>query len=131
MQKHGLIIDMSCNKIIFWPDHYQHLTIEIKLQRIVLMPSRNKPMRGREEILAQKSERIVLPSSPKEKLKKVLASRDIFNINFGVIESKKRVTSGMKILKKKTDAKTKQKKTASTKKLQKLLPYMLPSAHRY
>ena len=24
MQKHGVILDMSCNKFAFWPEHYQH-----------------------------------------------------------------------------------------------------------
>ena len=24
MQKHGVILDMSCDKLIFWPRHYQH-----------------------------------------------------------------------------------------------------------
>lgn len=24
MQKHGIILNMSCNKLVFWPRHYQH-----------------------------------------------------------------------------------------------------------
>ena len=26
MQKHGVILDISCNKLAFWPGHYQHLS---------------------------------------------------------------------------------------------------------
>ena len=50
MQKHGVILNMSCNKLIFWPGHCQHSGIEKlagplvkKLASKTLMT--NKPMR--------------------------------------------------------------------------------------
>ena len=122
---------MSCNKITFWPGHCQHSTVETKLQEIALAPSRSKPMRGQEEVLAQKSEKIVSPSSPKEKSKTVLAVQDISYTNFDVTKPKERITSRMKILKKEPDAKTKQKKTVPTKNSPKLLPHVLPNARGY
>ena len=131
MQKHDVIIDMSCNKITFWPGYCQHLTIKIKLQGIALAPSQSKPMRSREEILVWKSGGIVLPFSPKKNLKEVLAGRHIPHTNSGVTEPKERVIPGMKILRKKPNIKTKQKKIASTKKLPELLPHVLPSANGY
>ena len=38
MQKHSLIINMSCIKIIFWPGHCQHSTVKTKSQGITLVP---------------------------------------------------------------------------------------------
>ena len=131
MQKHGLIIDMSCNKITFWPDYCQHLTVETKLWGIILAPFRSEPMRGQEEILAQKLGRIMSFSSLKEKLKKVPAGRDISYTNFGVTEPKKKEIPGIKILKKEPDAKTKWKETVLIKNSPKLLLHMLPNARGY
>ena len=88
-------------------------------------------MRGQEKVLAQKSGRIVLLSSPKEKSKKVPAGWDIPHTNFSVIEPKEGVTPRMKILKKELNVKTKQKKTVSTKNLPKLLPHMLLNIQDY
>ena len=76
----------------------------------------------------QESERIMLSSSLKENFKEVQAGWDIPHTNFSVTKPKKGVTSGIKILKKKPNAKTKQKKTTSTKKLPELLSHVLPSA---
>ena len=84
-------------------------------------------MRSQKEVLVQESGRIVLPFSPKKNFKKVLAGQDIPYTNSGVTKLKKRVTPGMKILKKESNAKTKQKKTVSTKKL----PELLSSAYEY
>lgn len=84
-------------------------------------------MRSQKEVLVQESGRIVLPFSPKKNFKKVLAGQDIPYTNSGVTKLKERVTPGMKILKKESNAKTKQKKTVSTKKL----PELLSSAHEY
>ena len=64
-------------------------------------------MRGREEVLAQKLGRTVSLFFPKENLKKIPAGHNISHTNFSVIKPKKRVISGMKILKKKSNAKTK------------------------
>ena len=131
MRKHGVIIDMSCDKITFWPGHYQHSTVKTELQEITLVPSQSKPMRGQEEVLVRESGRIVLPSSPKENSKKVSTVQNIFYTNFDVTKPKKGVTSGMKILEKESNAKTKQKKTVLTKNLSKLLPHVLPNAQGY
>ena len=131
MQKHGLIIDMSCDKITFWPGHCQHSTVETELQRIALAPSQSEPMRGREEVLVQKSGKNMLFSLSKKHFKEISAVQDIPHTNFGVTKSKEGVTLGMKILKKKPNAKTKQKKTASTKKLPELLLHVLPNTCGY
>lgn len=81
------------------------------------MLSKCKPMRGQKEVLAQKLGRIVLPFFFKENVKEVQAGYDISHTNFDVTKPKKRIISGIKILKKESNAKTKQKKTASTKKV--------------
>ena len=88
-------------------------------------------MRGQEEVLVQKSRRIVLFSFSKENFKEVPAGRDIFYTNFDVIKLKEKVTPRIKILKSKPNAKTKQKKTAAMKKLLELLLHVLPSACKY
>ena len=131
MQKHGLIIDISCNKITFWPSYCQHLMAEAESQGIVLAPSQSKPMRGQKEVLVWEIERIVSCFSFKGNNKKIPAGQDIPHTNSGVYKSKEGITPRRKILKKEPDTKTKQKETASTKKLLELLLYMLPSAHRY
>ena len=92
MQKHRVIIDVSCDKITFWPGHCQYSTVETESQGIALASSQNKPIRGQEGVLVWKSGKIVLPSSPKENFKKVLAVWDTFYINFGVTKPKERVT---------------------------------------
>lgn len=51
MQKHGLIIDISCNKITFWSSYCQHSMAEAKSRGIALAPSQSKPMRGQKEVL--------------------------------------------------------------------------------
>lgn len=107
MQKHNIIIDISCDKITFWPDHCQYLTVKIELREIILVLFRTKPIKHREKVLAHKSRRIVLPFSFKKKPKKVPTGRDILYRNFGVTEPKKEVTPGIKILKKKPNVKTK------------------------
>ena len=38
MQKHGVILDMSCDKFIFWPGHCQHLEASRKLENRLLAP---------------------------------------------------------------------------------------------
>ena len=38
MQKHGIILDMSCNKLTFWPGHCKHSKI-----RKLLVPSAKEP----------------------------------------------------------------------------------------
>ena len=122
---------MSCDKITFRLGHCQHLTVETKLRGIALGPSRSKPIRGRKEVLAQKLKKIVLLFSSKEKPKKVSTGWDISHTNFSVTKPKEGVTPGIKILKKEPDAKTKQKKTVSTKNSPKLLPHILPNIRGY
>ena len=69
--------------------------------------------------------------SSKENFKEVSTGQDILHTNSSVIKPKMGVTPGMKILRKKLNTKTKQKKTASTKKLPKLLLYVLSSVRGY
>ena len=132
MQKHGVIIDISCDKITFWPSHCQHLTVKTKLRGIALAPnSRSEPMRGQKEVLVQESGRIMLPFSPKKNFGEVPAGWNILHTNFSVTKPKEGVTPGIKILKKEPNAKTKQKKTILTKKLSELLLHVLSSARGY
>ena len=57
MRKHGVILDMSCDKLAFWPSHCKHSDIRKKpptakkgIRGIALAPSLNKPMRGQEKV---------------------------------------------------------------------------------
>ena len=53
MHRHGIILNMSCNKLVFWPGHYKHSSIKKKpltiskkrIRGIALAPSLSKRMR--------------------------------------------------------------------------------------
>lgn len=131
MQKHGVIIDLSCDKITFWPGHCQHSTIEKELRGIALAPKPSEPIGSQEKTLARESGKIVSESSPKENFKRILPRGDIPHTNSGVHEPKEGVPPGAKILGKKLDAKLKRNKKTRTKNLPELLPHVLPNARGY
>ena len=81
MRKHGVIINMSYDKITFWPGHCKHSDIEKKIPTsekgtggIALAPKSSEPIRSQEKTLVQESGRmsgeIVSESFPKENFKK-------------------------------------------------------------
>ena len=57
MQKHGVILDMSCDKLTFWPGHCQHLGAKV-LNKLLVPPVKelastlkvNEPMRKKQSV---------------------------------------------------------------------------------
>ena len=67
MRKHGVILGMSCNKLIFWPGHCQHSGAKV-LNELLVPPVKklaptlmtNKPMR--KELLANNTPKYIIPA---------------------------------------------------------------------
>ena len=68
MQKHGVILDMSCDKLTFWPGHCQHSGASVKLEDELSVPpvkelaptlKTNKPM-GKE--LSVNTPKYIIPA---------------------------------------------------------------------
>lgn len=138
MRRHGVILDMSCDKLAFWPGHCEHsgikrktLTAEKKVGGIALAPSLSEPMRGQEKALVQESARIMLDSSPKENLKKISADRVALRTNSGVCGPKEGVTPGRKILKREADINVTKNKATPTRNSAELLLHVLSNARGY
>ena len=70
MQKHGVILDMSCDKLIFWPGHCQHSGASRKLKDELSIPSvkelasktlkTNEPMR--KELSVNNTPKYIIPA---------------------------------------------------------------------
>ena len=132
MRRHGIILNMSCDKLTFWPGHCKHSDIKKKMpvtskkriEKIALVPSLSKPIRDQEKTLVQKSTRIVSDFIFKIGMKEVPAGQDPLYTNSGVCRPKKKVNPGRKILKRKPDPNIKNKATP-IRNSAKLLPHVL------
>ena len=74
MRKHGVILDMSCDKLTFWPGHYQHSGVEVLTESSVLPVTElaptlkvNEPIE--KEQLANNTPKYVIPANRKSALK--------------------------------------------------------------
>ena len=68
MQKHGVILDMSCNKLTFWLGHCQHSKASISKDKLLVSPVKelaptlkaNEPMRRK--LLANNTQKYIIPA---------------------------------------------------------------------
>ena len=69
MRKHGVILDMSCDKLTFWPGHCQHLGAKKSENKLVVPPVKklasktlkiSEPMR--KELLANNTPEYIIPA---------------------------------------------------------------------
>ena len=82
MRRHSIILDMSCDKLMFWSDYCEHSDIKKKtlmtsrkrVGEIALALSLSKPVRDQKKVLMQKSRKIISKSILKIGMKEVLAS---------------------------------------------------------
>ena len=138
MRKHSVILDMSCDKLGFWPGHCEHSdikrktsTAEKKVEGIALALSLSKLIRDQDKALVQKSGKIILESILKIGEKEVPASQGFLHTNFGVCRPKEGVTPKRKILKREPNTNMKKNEISSTRNLLALLSHVLPNVYGY